>query len=205
MTQTPILILAGGASRRMGARDKLLEPVNGVPLLRVMAERARAASDEVLVLVRPERPARLEALLGVPVSVHIAAEALEGIGGSLRAGSGLLADRDAFLLILADMPEITAQDMQNVMAARIHTPDRLVWRGATCTGQPGHPILFAKEAYGVLSGLSGDCGAQVALRRMEQAGQVHLVSLPDNHARLDLDTSEDWDAWRRSHNRSDLD
>ncbi len=39
----PILILAAGASTRMRGRDKLMEPVEGRPLIRRQAEMARAA------------------------------------------------------------------------------------------------------------------------------------------------------------------
>ena len=38
------IVLAAGAARRMRGRDKLLEPVGGRPVLRVVAEAARAAA-----------------------------------------------------------------------------------------------------------------------------------------------------------------
>lgn len=49
MTQITLVIPAAGASRRMGDRDKLLEPVDGFPLLRGVAVRALAVSDDVIV------------------------------------------------------------------------------------------------------------------------------------------------------------
>ena len=45
----PILILAAGQSSRMRGRDKLLEPVDGVPKLRRLAIECLSQSDAVFV------------------------------------------------------------------------------------------------------------------------------------------------------------
>ena len=49
------IVLAAGAARRMRGRDKLLEPVDGRPALRAVAEAALASrADEVVVVLPPE-------------------------------------------------------------------------------------------------------------------------------------------------------
>ena len=53
------IVLAAGAGRRMRGRDKLLEPVDGRPALRAVAEVARASrADAVVVVLPPEAAAR---------------------------------------------------------------------------------------------------------------------------------------------------
>lgn len=188
-----ILILAGGASRRMGGRDKLLEPVEGQPNLRRLAVMALGLSDDVVVALRPGAEARKTALEGLAVTLIEPAGALEGMGGTMRDSFAALADRAAVLMVLGDMPEITANDMARVMAARQARPDALIWRGATGDGTPGHPILFDARLFEALRRLSGDDGGRdVAARHAEQ---TVLVPLPGTRARLDLDTARDWDEW----------
>lgn len=197
MPHTPILILAGGSSSRMAPDDKLMEPVSGIPLLRAITTRAMEVSRRVSVLVRPDWAERKAVLEGLDVDVFEPEEAFEGIGGSLRAGCERMSHAPRFLLLLGDLPEIRAEDMRAVIAARNEAPDKLVWRGATSDGKPGHPILFSSATYPVLLGLSGDRGANSELVKLTDNGQVHLVDLPESRARLDLDTPEDWSKWRK--------
>ena len=52
----PILILAAGQSSRMRGRDKLLEEIDGVPLLRRQVDMARAAGLGSVFVTVPEVP-----------------------------------------------------------------------------------------------------------------------------------------------------
>lgn len=183
----------------MGSRDKLLEKVDGIPLLRLIAERALKVSDDVHVLLRPGFNARRKALEGLEIRTFVAPEALEGMNGSLRAATAHMAKHDAYLLMLGDLPEITAENMQTVLDARAGQPDNVIWRGATEDGTPGHPILLSRPVYGALLQISGDGGGRTALKPFKD--QTCLVPLPGTRARCDLDTPEDWAAWRAARNR----
>lgn len=190
----PILILAGGQSSRMGSRNKLLEEVNGQPLLRLQAWRALKASRDVSVLIRPGQPLLKQALQGLNVRLITAPEAYEGMGGSIRAGTRAHLRSKCFLMLLADLVEIEASDMRTVMQARNLISGPWIWRGATEDGAPGHPILFEQKVYGDLLNLRQDRGGQDLMAA--RADRVHLVPLPGNRARRDLDTVEDWEAWK---------
>ena len=192
----PILILAGGSSTRMGDRNKLLEIVEGQPLLRLQAWRALKASRDVTVLMRPGQPALKRAIAGLPVRLLTASEAIEGIGGSIRVGTRAHLRHKCFLMMLADLVEIEANDMRKVIAARATDHGPWAWRGATEDNKPGHPILFEQSIYADLLNMRGDTGASEILA--QHADKVKLVPLPGQRARLDLDTPEDWDAWRAS-------
>lgn len=192
----PILILAGGASTRMRGRDKLLEEVDGVPLIRRQVIRALTASDKVTVVSRPEMPDRRTAIDDLNVTILEPDEALEGMGGSLRAGVASLDQPDRFLLLLADLVAIGTAEIAQVLAAPHIGPKAKIWRGSNANGEPGHPILFDGACIPHLLTLEGDSGGKAVIDHF--AEQVHLVPLPDNRARLDLDTPEDWDKWRES-------
>lgn len=190
----PILILAGGKAARMGSRNKLLEEVHGQPLVRLQAWRALKASRSVSVLIRPGQPAVRQALAGLNVRIIAAPEAYEGMGGSIRAGTRAHLRSKCFLMVLADLVEIEASDMRLVMQGRAMTTGPWIWRGATQDGKPGHPVLFEHQVYGDLLRLRQDNGGQSVMEA--HAGRVQLVPLPGNRARRDLDTPEEWAAWR---------
>jgi len=113
------LLLAAGASSRMGGRDKLLEPVGDRPLLRAVAERLLASkADEVVCVVRPGTAARRAALDGLGARIVENPRAEAGMGTSIAAGVAALAPEvDAALIALADMPEIDAEAIETTIAA----------------------------------------------------------------------------------------
>lgn len=194
MIPIPILILAGGASSRMRGADKLLEPVAGRPLLRLLAQRALDTGSGVYVALPPDCAARLAVLDGLAITPLIVPEASEGMSGTMRGAVAQLPPCPAFMLLLADLPEITTQDMMTVIKARDDHPDQVIWRGATRDRQPGHPIVFDSSLRPGFSALVGDGGGETLVAPLRD--RTFLVPFDTDRARLDLDTPEDWDAWR---------
>ncbi|MCB6176983.1 nucleotidyltransferase family protein [Rhodobacter sp. Har01] len=188
-----ILILAAGASSRMRGADKLLEPVAGQPLITHLARQALATGCPVTVALPPGGGAREAALHGLAVTRLRVPRPEEGMAESLKAGLTSLPPKAPVLLLLGDMPEITAADLSLVLDAHAAAPDR-IHRGAGADGTPGHPVLFPAWARAELADLAGDQGAKAVLAR--HAAQVMLVPLPGDHATTDLDTPEDWARWR---------
>ncbi|KIC26600.1 MULTISPECIES: nucleotidyltransferase family protein [unclassified Leisingera] len=191
MTAIAILLLAAGASSRMQGRDKLMEEVDGQPLLTLMCRRAALTGLPVYVtLPGPSHPRA--AATGDATQVPVP-DAAEGMSASIRRGTAALLDGTQAVMILpADMPEITAQDMLH-LAAHFGGPDSPVLRATAEDGTPGHPVLFPRRCFEVLQCLQGDQGARSILT----AETVRTVPLPGRHALTDLDTPEDWAAWRQ--------
>lgn len=190
----PILILAAGAATRMAPRDKLLEPIHGKPLLTRVAEMASKISDFTLVALPPDRPARFAAIEDTNARPLTVRDAAEGMNASLRAGLEALPKAPAFMLLLADLPELTEDDLRAVIASHKANPEALIWRGATEDGKPGHPVIFSSALFSKIQQLQGDDGAKSVVAAAKD--RVHLTPLPGQRARLDLDTPEAWSAWR---------
>lgn len=189
-----ILLLAAGASRRMRGADKLLEPLGGEPLLRERARAALATGAPVVVTLPPGAMERRAALAGLAVRIVEVADAAEGMGASLRAGvAALPAGVSGVLVLLADMPEIGAEDLRRLLEAHAARPGAIL-RASSEDGRPGHPVLFPAALFPELRRAAGDAGARALLAA--RAEEVVAVPLPGARALTDLDTPEAWAEWR---------
>lgn len=191
---TQIVLLAAGRATRMGARDKMLEPVDGAPLLQVMARRCLRAAPTRVVL-GPDQPARRAVLEGLSLETVTAPE---GAGMAASIGAGVAGLRGPVLIVLADMPEITANDLHLIVSLGGQAPGAIL-RAASRDGTPGHPVLFPADLLDELGQLTGDQGARDVLKR--EAARVHLLPLADDRALVDLDTVAEWDAWHAARAR----
>ena len=188
-----ILIPAAGSAKRMRGGDKLLEHIDGQPLLRRQAELALTLTPLVLVTLRAPDPERLKALHDLPLHKLAVPDAAEGMAASLRTGAAAALARNARALMIlpADMPDLTRDDLALLIAAVDQDPDSL-HRATTAQGTPGHPVVIPRRLIADLLHLTGDAGARSLIARHP----VRLHPLPENHALTDLDTPEDWAAWR---------
>ena len=197
MSDVLILIPAAGASTRMRGRDKLLQEVDGLPVLAHLLRAARGTGAPVLVTLAQDRPERAEALVGqLDASVTLLPiDGREGMAVSIRRAVALAKAMnpvpDGLMILPADMPELETSDLTAVMASFVAAP-QAIHRGAGADGTPGHPVIIPQRHYPALEGLRGDEGARSVLRGEE----VRLTALPGRRALTDLDTPEDWAAWR---------
>src|SRR5882672_3080269 len=96
------VILAAGASTRMGT-PKLLLPLGGEPLVRRTARQVcDAGFDDVLVVVGSEHEKIVAALDGLPVRHAINLEYETGMGSSFRTAIEHLPGSEAVMFALAD-------------------------------------------------------------------------------------------------------
>ena len=79
----PVILLAAGASSRMRGRDKLMEDVDGQPLLRRQTRLAQSVGP-VTVALPPAPHPRYTALTGLDIAPLPIPDAAEGMGASLR-------------------------------------------------------------------------------------------------------------------------
>jgi len=193
----PILLLAAGQSSRMRGRDKLLEEIDGTPILNLLSARAIMVGPVFVTLPDLNHPRR-KALPGDATAVPVP-EARNGMSNSLKAGISALPDTATGVIILpADMPDITTADLAAIKA---HSQQNLapIVRATTSDGKPGHPIYFARSLFSLLQNLSGDRGAYQICQ--DYSAQTKLVPLKGQRARLDLDTPEEWEYFLKNRNQ----
>lgn len=197
-SQVPVLILAAGQSSRMRGRDKLLEDIDGVPLLLRQVRIARDATSANIIVTLPPAPhPRHDLLSNEDVMIVQVPDAQKGLSASLRAGIRALPESArAVMILLADLPDLQAEDLRTIFVALQNDDQSLIWRGATDSGAPGHPIVFERALFAELCNLEGDAGGARVVK--DFASKVALIPLPGERARQDLDTPEDWASWRRA-------
>jgi molybdenum cofactor cytidylyltransferase len=180
------IVLAAGASTRFGSPKQLVR-IDGRPLLHTMVTRAAEVTGNALIVVLGAGAAKLAPLLKhSPGSVVVNRYWREGLASSIRAGvERLPATCAGALLVLADQPAITADDLKRLAGTWRRRPQCIV--AALYAGATGAPAIFPRSSFAELAALRGDSGAQSILRR--SADRVVRVPMPS--AELDLDTPED--------------
>lgn len=191
-----ILVLAAGASSRMRGADKLLQAVKGRPILRLVAETALASGAPVLVTLPPTAEARRAAVADLAVRVVDIPDSAQGMSRSIVRGLAAVVDpgpEDGLMILPADMPGFSAKALADLIS-RFRAEPELIWRGGTTDGTPGHPAIIPRDLWPELAAITGDEGGRSVLKR--HADRVRQVPLPGRMATLDLDTPEDWTAFR---------
>lgn len=192
-----LILLAAGASTRMGQPKQLLE-VGGRPLLVRAVEAALAAPVWPVVVVLGAHAAALRPLLAPhPVLVVENAAWAEGMASSLREGVATLTQfsrrLEAAVVVLADQPALDAAVIRRLIAEHHASGRDLV--AARYSGRHGAPALFHRRLFPRLAALTGEAGARELLNGGDPP--VAAVELPALAA--DLDTPEDLRRWRAAH------
>lgn len=162
------LLLAAGASRRFGAADKLLAPLDGRPLVAHAAQAMQMAALDrhIAVIANPALRPHLDGFKIVEI------EPCEQ-SGSLRAGLQAAGETDRLLIALADMPRITSELLDRVVAAT--TDERPA--ASRDDGPPMPPACFPRDWFGRLSELTGDQGAGRLIRDLPTEALVNAPGL----------------------------
>jgi molybdopterin-guanine dinucleotide biosynthesis protein A len=126
------IVLAGGGSSRFG-RDKLSEPVDGVPLLNRSILGLSSVCDDVVVVLAPDDDR--EAL---PPGVRVVHDRVRGDGPLAGLQEGLLSvvRADVALACGGDMPSLQEPVLRAMLAAIVES----AWVSAVALGGPAGPL-----------------------------------------------------------------
>ena len=183
------IVLAAGRSTRMGPRNKLLEPVDNVPMVRravmtALASRARP----VVVVTGHMRDDVAVALAGLDIQLTHNPRYADGLSTSLAAGiKALPGGADGALIALGDMPGVLPAHFDRLIASFAPNEGRAICI-AMHAGKRGNPVLFAAEFFAELKEITGDTGARYLIGRHQE--QVAEVEMDSAGVLIDVDTPE---------------
>lgn len=192
------VILAAGSSSRMraaGHGNKLLQPLDGRPMVRHVAEAALGgAISDVVVVTGNEKSGVMMALRGLPVTFADNPDYSKGLSTSLICGLNTLPeDCDGALILLGDMPAVDCHLLDRLIAAFDPDEDRAIIV-ASHGGRRGNPVLWARRFFPEMRELSGDAGARALFA--PYAGQICEVEAGSDAPLTDIDTEEALSAYR---------
>jgi len=188
------IILAAGASKRLGRPKQLLPLGESTLLQRVLKACLDSQLSRVILVLGHAYEEIFQSISLINDPRLILVRNLEyhlGLSSSLKLGIDNLMEEDAFMVILGDMPFVTSRVIDLLLA-------RFLEAGKPCCtywaqNRPLHPVIFHTSLRDRFKGLEGDVGGRQIIEELMGEGLVEKVTpafqLPIH---LDMDTPEDY-------------
>lgn len=185
MPKTAVLVLAAGASRRMG-RPKQLLPYKGTTFLGHTIALAKTVAQEVLVVLGANAE-YIKPILPEKIDFVVNADWEKGMGTSIALGVKTLVEKnspEALLVLLVDQPLIDASYLKKMLEEGRKHPTKII---ATAYGKRrGVPTIFSHTHFKKLMKLNADYGAKKYMAQLSE----EIVVLDAKDKVLDIDTPE---------------
>jgi molybdenum cofactor cytidylyltransferase len=181
------VVLAAGASTRMGEPKALLRGRNGGSFVHNIADSARSGGcGGVLVVVGPPHGDAIRRALPAGVGTTANARPERGMLSSVQAGlQALPAAATAALVWPVDVPLVEPASVRAILAA---APGKIIV--PTHNNHGGHPLRLPRRLFGAVAALDPDVGLRALLQ--SHAAEVVRLALPDPHLLVDVDTRADY-------------
>ena len=186
------VILAAGQSRRMGAQNKLLAEIDGVPIIRRTAQALLDGGLNDLVIVTGHEHRLVAAALDdLPVTCIYNDEYQSGQASSVACGvrHHQNGSHAAVLIALGDMPLVRPELIAALLRDHSSLPDatdRITL--PVFDGRRGNPVIWGRGFFDELVALTGDAGGRIIFAENKNA--VNSLGWPDDSIHLDIDTPE---------------
>jgi molybdenum cofactor cytidylyltransferase len=188
------IILAAGASSRMGAVKQLLELDGSTLLARAVDEVLRSGARPVVVVLGANAQKIRPCLSGLDVQVAENPRWRDGLSSSIRVGMAAVLEAApataAVLVTPCDQPALSSEIVARLAAA--HRASGKI-SCARFEGRNASPAIFGRQYFQELGSLEGDKGARDLLNA--DPGRVEALEIPS--LAQDLDTMVDYMRWKR--------
>lgn len=201
-----IVILAAGASSRMGVPKQLLH-IDGKSLIKRITEMVMdAPCYPVVVVLGANRDMIRKELAGMPITIIDNPQWEKGMSGSIKmglAGSYMtFKELESIIFLTADMPLVSVDLIKKMISkaeevsAKINDVPDIV--ACNYGGQMGIPVLFRRKLFNDLLELSGDNGA----KKIILANKERTVTVDFPEGKIDLDTMEEYRSFLSNYNQN---
>jgi molybdenum cofactor cytidylyltransferase len=183
------IIVAAGASRRLG-QPKQLVLIDGEPLLqRVIRFAAGAGANPVLVVLGAHRQIIEEAIDFGIATVLVNCEWEEGMSSSIRTGVKAVStgtEAPGVMLMTCDQPRVTPEHLRKMIEA-FEAQEGTALVASIYAGVRGTPAIFPRTMFAELLELRGDKGARAMLAN----APVPIVEIQLEGGEIDIDRPKD--------------
>lgn len=188
--RTPAIVLAAGASSRLGQPKQLVEFQGVTLLMRATRLAQEAGADPVFVVLGANRELVAAAMLSGHAVAVVNDAWRDGISTSIRAGLRAVEQgapiADGVLILACDQPFLTAEHLRALLDA-FTAQSGLVITASAYQGTVGTPAVFPRKVFPQLLGLRGDSGARTLIKDAPCA--IVEVAFPSGE--IDIDFPED--------------
>lgn len=190
------IVLAAGASSRLGQSKQLLQ-VEGEPLLRRIARvSCESNADRTLVVLGDNEREHGRIIRDLPLYICIHSDWERGMGSSLKAGmefiQSFLSDTTAVIVVVCDQPLLTTDHLNNLIDKYKSTGAPVV--ASAYSNVLGVPVLFDASLFDGIRRIDDAHGARQIIDKNKANAQ--RVAFPGGE--LDIDTPEDYQRYQES-------
>ncbi len=183
------MVLAAGASRRMGTPKQLLRLAGETILGRTLRNvRASEVSEIVLVLGHAAESVEKEiSIEGLKVVRN--QDYQQGMGTSLRTGlAAVSGEAGAALIVLADQPFVSPETLNQLISCHQETKPQIII--PMYQGFRGNPVLLDRSVFAELQGLTGDVGCRAIFGNHTE--NIRKLPVEDIGILMDIDSPEEY-------------
>ncbi len=183
-----IIILAAGASSRMGTPKQLLL-YRGRSFLSYIVEAAIASMCQPIVVVVGANAEQIKSEVSFRVQVVENTRWTEGMSSSIAVGMQALVNQniEGVVITLCDQPFVSTEIIDQLIAAYRLTGKSIV--ASEYAGTLGVPALFSRTLFPELMTLGATEGAKHLIKKYSE--QVFSVPFPEGA--IDIDTPQDYE------------
>jgi molybdenum cofactor cytidylyltransferase len=184
------VVLAAGASRRMGTPKQLLR-IGGETILERTLSSVRASGAAEIVLVLGHAAESVEKEISTEqVRVVRNPDYQQGMGTSLRAGlAAVRTDASAALIILADQPFVRPETLDRLITCHQESKSQIII--PMYQGFRGNPVLLDRSVFEEVKGLNGDVGCRAIFG--DHTEGICKLPVDDAGILVDIDSRSDFE------------
>ena len=199
MNNCGIVILAAGASSRMGKPKQLLTYDGSILLKNIIQKALASNAHTVLVVLGANAELVKKEIEKENITIVINHEWKEGMASSMIKGLDTLLTTnpsiDGVIFMMCDQPFVSVSLLNDLIATQQATAKPVI--ASNYGNTIGPPTLFHKSIFPALLKLKGDTGAKGIVQ--EHANEVATVYFPDGS--IDIDTATDYELLESQKNK----
>ncbi len=185
------VVLAAGLSRRMYPQNKLLIPYKGKPVIHhTLSSVCLSQVDRVIVVTGHQSKQVEDTLKDFECSTVHNPDYEQGMASSLVCAIRACSDKsDAMLICLGDMPHISKQIINSILAAFDPEAGKEICV-PVFSEKRGNPVLWSRRFFPYIAQLTGDTGARHLIEKYSDL--VINAKMQSASVLEDIDSEDDY-------------